>query len=75
MPPKRKAVPPTKRMTSYRERMRSAGLRPIQIWVPDTRNPAFAETCRQQARAVAAGDPAGDGIMDDIETMRDWPDA
>ncbi len=25
----------------YRDRMRARGLRPIQIWVPDTRTAAF----------------------------------
>ncbi|MDE0696307.1 MAG: antitoxin MazE family protein [Boseongicola sp.] len=28
----------------------SAGLRPVQIWVPDTRRPGFAAECRRQAR-------------------------
>jgi len=36
-------IPPTKRMKSYRQRMRAAGLRPVQIWVPDTRAPDFVE--------------------------------
>lgn len=35
-----------------------AGLRPVQIWVPDTRRPGFAEECRRQAQAVAAADAA-----------------
>jgi hypothetical protein len=38
--------------------MRAAGLRPIQIWVPDTRRPGFSEECRRQARVVAAADAA-----------------
>jgi hypothetical protein len=29
-------------------------LRPVQIWVPDTRRPGFAEECRRQSLAVAA---------------------
>lgn len=59
----RKPVPPPKRMASYRQRMRAAGLRPVQIWLPDTRAPGFVEACRQQARAVAVHDPAGEEIM------------
>lgn len=27
----------------HRERLQELGLRPVQIWVPDTRSPAFAE--------------------------------
>ncbi len=67
-------LPPTKRMESYRQRMRAAGLRPVQIWVPDTRSPDFAETCRRQARAVAASDPAGDEIMRDVAAIYEWPE-
>ncbi len=35
-----------------RARMRAQGLRPIQIWVPDTRLPGFAAECRRQSLAV-----------------------
>jgi len=33
--------------------LRAQGLRPIQIWVPDTRSPAFAEEARRQSLLVA----------------------
>jgi hypothetical protein len=36
--------------------MRAAGLRPVQIWVPDTRAPGFAEECRRQCMRIAASD-------------------
>ena len=62
-----------KRMATYRQRMRAAGLRPVQIWVPDTRLPDFAETCRRQARAVAAHDPAGDELMRFVASVYEWP--
>lgn len=62
------------RMASYRRRMRAAGLRPVQIWVPDTRAPEFAEICRRQARAVAASDPAGDEIMRFVAGVYEWPE-
>jgi hypothetical protein len=64
---------PRQRMANYRRRMRAAGLRPAQIWVPDSRDPDFAEACRRQARAVAASDPAGDEIMDFIADIYQWP--
>jgi hypothetical protein len=45
---------PTKeRVQGYRERLRRQGLRPIQIWVPDTRSPAFATEAHRQSAAVA----------------------
>ena len=51
------------RVQKRRDALRAAGLRPIQIWVPDTRQPGFAEECRRQARAVALGD-ANDADLD-----------
>jgi len=38
--------------------LRAQGLRPIQIWVPDTRSPAFARAARRQSKRVAASDYA-----------------
>ena len=38
---------------TYRQRMRARGLRPIQIWVPDTRTPAFRDAAHRQSLAVA----------------------
>lgn len=70
----RKPKPAATRMAEYRRRMRAAGLRPVQIWVPDTRSPEFTERCHRQARAVAASDPAGDEIMEWLDQVRDWPD-
>ena len=44
------------RVRKRRAALREAGLRPVQIWVPDTRRPGFAEECRRQARLAAASD-------------------
>ena len=71
----RKPVSPPKRMASYRERMRAAGLRPVQIWAPDSRAPEFVEKCRRQARAVAMSDPAGDEIMRFVAGVYEWPES
>jgi Protein of unknown function (DUF3018) len=46
------------RVREHRQRLRSAGLRPVQIWVPDTRLPDFADECRRQGQIVAIGDKA-----------------
>jgi hypothetical protein len=35
-----------------RERMRAAGLRPVQFWVPDTRAPQFALELQRQCREL-----------------------
>lgn len=42
-----------KKVASYRARLRAAGLRPIQIWVPDTRSPRLIDEARRQSRRVA----------------------
>jgi len=39
-----------------RDALRKAGLRPVLIWVPDTRRPGFAEECRRQCLLVAQAD-------------------
>lgn len=70
----RDPAPPFRRMANYRQRMRASGLRPVQIWVPDTRAPDFVETCHRQARAVAAGDPAGDELMRFVASVYEWPE-
>lgn len=44
------------RVQKHRTGLRAAGLRPIQIWVPDTRRPDFAESCRCQSLLAAAAD-------------------
>jgi hypothetical protein len=54
----------------YRERMYAKGLRQIQLWVADTRSPAFAAECRRQSLLVA-GDPAEQTIMDELEALQD----
>ena len=41
------------KVRAYRERMRARGLRPVQIWVPDTRTAAFRTEAHHQSLAVA----------------------
>ena len=40
------------RVKRHRVALRAAGLRPVQIWVPDTRRPGFALECRRQSRKL-----------------------
>lgn len=44
------------RVQKYRASLRDSGLRPIQIWVPDTRAPGFTEECRRQSNIAAMAD-------------------
>ncbi len=49
-------TPVSQRVQKRRDALRAAGLRPVQIWVPDTRRPGFAGECRRQAALVAQAD-------------------
>lgn len=51
------------RVQKHRDALRRAGLRPVQIWVPDTRRPNFAEECRRQSRLAAEADNADADIQ------------
>ena len=44
----------SERVQKYRAGLRAAGLRPIQIWVPDVRSRAFASKAHRQSLAVAS---------------------
>ena len=46
------------KVREHRERLRQQGLRPIQIWVPDVRAPAFRSEAHRQSLAVAASSHA-----------------
>ena len=42
----------SERVQKHREGLRAAGMRPVQIWVPDTRGEAFAQECQRQSRLL-----------------------
>ena len=52
------------RVEKRRAALRAQGLRPIQIWVPDTRAPGFAEECARQAAIVDAANREDTELMD-----------
>lgn len=47
-------TPTAERVHKHRQALRAAGLRPVQIWVPDTRRAGFADECRRQSQIIAA---------------------
>ncbi len=49
------------RVRRRRDKMRASGLRPVQIWVPDTRAPDFAAECRRQCERIAASNKTDAG--------------
>ena len=62
-----------KRAQRYRDKMRAAGLRPVQVWAWDTSRPGFAEECRRQSLLVR-DDPQERQVMDEMASVADWND-
>ena len=63
---KEKAREKTRR---YRARLRAAGLRPIQIWVPDTAATGFADEARRQSLRASAAQSETE-VLDFIEAVQ-----
>lgn len=66
-----KATAGKDRVRKHRASLRKRGLRPIQIWVPDTRRPGFAKEVRRQCLALR-NDPQEKNALDFIETAMDY---
>ncbi|MDP2071937.1 antitoxin MazE family protein [Methylotenera sp.] len=58
------------RVQKHRASLRAAGLRPVQIWVPDTRRAGFADECRRQSLALR-GDQQEADVLDWLEVAAD----
>jgi hypothetical protein len=61
------------KVREHRARLRKQGLRPIQIWVPDVRSPAFRSEAHRQSAAIAASAQAGEDQAF-IDAVSDWGD-
>ncbi len=66
-----KPKPSRVKVREHRERLRGRGLRPIQIWVPDVRTPAFRSEAHRQSLAVAASAHAREDQAF-IDAVSDW---
>ena len=69
-PAKRKTT--RTKVQAQRNRLRALGLRPIQIWVPDTRSKAFAAEARRQSRAIALSEQEADdqAFIDSVSELK-----
>ena len=69
-------TPVSERVQKRRAALRAAGLRPVQIWVPDTRRPGFAAECRRQSALVAEADRTDTDMQDFMDAaladLDDW---
>ena len=67
------AKPSRIKVREHRKRLREQGLRPIQIWVPDVRSPAFRSEAHRQSAAIAAS-PHANEDQAFIGAVSDWDD-
>jgi hypothetical protein len=63
--------PIAQRVQKHRKALRAAGLRPIQIWVPDVRSRSFSAQARRQSLAIARSAQEKDDLVF-IESISDW---
>lgn len=68
-----KALKAHERMRGYRSRQKAAGMRLVQLWLPDTRSKRFAAECRRQSRLLK-GDAAEAQALEFIERAGAWND-
>jgi hypothetical protein len=61
------------KVRAHRARLRKAGLRPVQIWIPDTRSPEFQREARRQSLAVARSRQEKEDQAF-VDTISEWPD-
>lgn len=60
------------RVERRRAKLRAAGLRPIQIWVPDTRAPGFTDECRRQSNLIRKSETAASRAEDEAWEVASW---
>ncbi len=59
-----------------RQQLRAQGLRPVQLWLPDTRTPEFAAQVAHDVSVLAKLDPADAATADPWERagLEGWPE-
>jgi hypothetical protein len=70
--PRRPKITSRDKVRTHRARLRAQGLRPIQIWVPDTSAPKFAAEARRQCRLIAASPHAAEdqAFVDSVSDIK-----
>jgi hypothetical protein len=58
------------RVQKHRDALRASGLRPLQIWVPDTKQPGFAEECHRQSLSLRS-DPHEQETLERLAAIAD----
>ncbi|MBJ6727517.1 antitoxin MazE family protein [Geomesophilobacter sediminis] len=61
------------RVHNYRQKLRAAGFKQVQIWVPDPKAPGFAEECQRQS-LLAQRDVNNLEDLEAFAAAADWGD-
>ena len=64
------------RVEKARDKLRAAGLRPVQMWIPDVRRRGFAKEISRQCRLIATAEDTAEGREDaafwEVATSDTW---
>jgi hypothetical protein len=60
----------TERVRRHRQQLRAEGLKPIQIWIPDTRSESFRQKCERESLSLVS-DPQEAEILTWIAEVSD----
>lgn len=66
-----KTDPSRERVQTHRNRLRAAGLKPVQLWVSDPKAPGFAAECRRQSLMIQ-NDPNETHDLEMLTEIADW---
>jgi Protein of unknown function (DUF3018) len=60
------------RVARHRTKLRRAGLRPVQLWVPDTRSRELAEECQRQSQLIRERENTASQAEDEAWERASW---
>lgn len=66
-----KMEPVKERVKTHRGRLRAAGLKPVQLWIPDPNAPGFTAECRRQSLIIQS-DPEENRDLEILAEIADW---
>ena len=63
-----------KRVYKHRQKLRASGLRPVQIWVPDTREEKVIKECQKQSLSILNDEQENETLkwMEQVSDTDGW---
>jgi hypothetical protein len=64
----------TVRVRKHRQQLRAEGLKPVQIWIPDTRSESFRRKCERESLSLSADPLEADTLawIDEVADTDGW---